>query len=90
MKKILERSVTLLILLWLLVYGGDGAVYRLRGAPKSKVMVNQFVSVPLKGNLEEYDYQGSVETPCSLSVFGHGGLDACWKLRRTANRGLKN
>jgi hypothetical protein len=68
------------------VYGGDWAVFNLRGSPMSKVTVNRFQSVPLKGNKVEYDYLGTSDVPCSQSLFSQGGQSACWQLRRNANQ----
>ena len=70
-------------------YVGDSAVYLLRGSPQSQVMVARFMGIPLKGNKEEYDYLGSVQTPCAVALFPHGGMDPCWYLRRDPNQWQK-
>ena len=69
-------------------YGGDCAVYQLRGAPQSKVTVNRYVSIPQKGRKTEFHYLGILEQPCSASLFSQGGLSPCWQLRRNPNQGL--
>lgn len=71
------------------LYFGDWAVYILRGSPQGHVQVNQTVVVPLKGNKQEFDYLGTGEVPCSVSIFSQGGEDACWVLRRNQNRATK-
>jgi hypothetical protein len=67
-------------------YGGDWAIFRLRGAPSSKVTVNQFQSVPLKGNKYEYDYLGSADEACCVSLFPHTAETPCWWLRSHRNQ----
>jgi len=89
MKRILERGATLLLVLWFLVYGGDWAIYKLRGSPQSQVVVNQYVVIPLKGNRQEFDSLGSAPTTCSLTLFAQSGLEPCWRLRRNTNQGTK-
>src|ERR1039457_6096211 len=68
------------------VYGGDWAVYRLRGAPQSKVTVNRYVAIPEKGRKTEYDYLGTLDAPCSVSLFSQGGESPCWQLRKQRYR----
>lgn len=70
------------------VYAGDWAIFKLRGSPQSKVTVNRYVTIPLKGNKQEFDYQGTVDVPCSVSLFPHGGESPCWRLRRDTNQGM--
>jgi len=69
-------------------YGGDWVVYRLRGSPRSRVTVNSYVTIPLKGNKKEFDYLGSLDVSCSISLFSQAGLSPCWQLRRNANQGV--
>jgi len=44
------------------------------------------MSVPLKGQKEEYDYLGDFSVPCSSSLFPQGGNDPCWHLRGNPNQ----
>jgi len=69
-------------------YAGDLAVYKLRGSPRSSVTVNRYVTIPLKGNKQEFDYLGSIDVPCSVSLFPQAGLAPCWQLRRNPNQGI--
>jgi len=87
MRRWLKRIFIAVVLAFVLVYGGDWAVYQLRGAPTGKVTVNHYLTVPLKGNKQEFDDQGTSEVACSVSLFGQSGLDTCWHLRRHANQG---
>ena len=68
------------------VYCGDWAVFKLRGSPMSTVNVSRFLTVPLKGNKIEYDYLGSADAPCSVSLFPQAGQSPCWHLRRNPNQ----
>ena len=88
MRRWLQRIFITLVVALVLLYGGDWAVYQLRGAPSSKVTVNRYLAVPLKGGKQEFDYQGTSDVPCSVSLFAQNGLDACWQLRRHTNQGM--
>jgi hypothetical protein len=84
----LRRGIVLLAAAFVLTYAGDWAVYALRGSPQGKVTVNRYVTIPLKGNKREFDYQGSVDAPCSASLFSQAGKSACWQLRCHSNQGM--
>ncbi len=71
------------------VYVGDWAVYHLRGTPNAQITVNRYLSVPLKGNKQEYDYLGTMTVTCARSLFPQGALSPCWQVRRNADQGLK-
>ena len=83
------RLLTALVILFIVVYAGDTAIYKLRGEPTGHVTVNRYVSIPLKGNRTEFDYQGTVDTPCSRSLFPQDGMSPCWQLRRNPNQGME-
>jgi hypothetical protein len=74
---------------FIVLYFGDWAVYNLRGSPQGSVKVSQTLVVPLKGNKQEYDYLGTSDVPCSVSIFSQGGESACWLLRRNQNQDTK-
>jgi hypothetical protein len=82
----LLRGILVLLSGFVVSYLGDWAIFLLRGSPLSKVTVNQFQSVPLKGTKIEYDYLGSSDEPCSQSLFPHAGQSPCWYLRRNPNQ----
>jgi hypothetical protein len=84
----LFRVVVVLAAGFVAVYGGDSAVFRLRGSPTSKVTVNRYVTIPLKGRKSEFDYLGTLDVSCSVSLFSQAGLDPCWQLRRNPNQGI--
>ena len=89
MKRWLQRIALVLVAAFVALYIGDWAVFRARGLPKSSVVVNRYLSVPLKGNKQEFDYLGSVEVPCSVSLFPQGALNPCWQVRRSASQNVK-
>lgn len=89
MMRWLQRLVLVLVVAFVAVYGGDWAVFKLRGSPHSKVTVNRFLSIPLKGNKQEYDYLGTLDVPCSVSLFPQAGESACWQLKRNPNQNTK-
>lgn len=81
----LFRGILILMAALVVAYAGDWIVFKLRGSPTSKVTVNQFQTVPLKGTKIEYDYLGSADVPCSQSLFPQGGQSVCWFLRINPN-----
>jgi len=83
-----RRVLVVLAAAFVLLYAGDWAVYKLRGSPSSTVTVNRYVTIPLKGNKQEFDYQGSIDVSCSVSLFPQAGQAPCWQLRRNPNQGL--
>jgi hypothetical protein len=87
MKRWLQWLAVVLVAGFVAVYGGDWAVFRLRGSPLSKVTVNRYLNIPLKGNKTEIDYLGTQDVPCSISLFPQAGDSPCWQLRRNANQG---
>ncbi len=88
--KWLLRVLGVAIAVLALIYGGDIAVYHLRGSPQSTVTVNRYISIPLKGRKTEYDYLGTLDEACSVSLFSQSGESACWQLRRHPNEGIEN
>ena len=85
----LIRIIAALAVLFAIVYMADWAVYRLRGAPQSKVTVNKFASIPQKARKTEIDFLGTFDAPCAKSLFDQGGESACWQLRRNPNIGIE-
>jgi hypothetical protein len=86
MMRWLKRAAILLVAAFVVTYGGDWAIYKLRGSPTSTVTVNRFLTVPLKGNKIEYDYVGTAQEACSVSLFPQAGQSPCWHLRRNPNQ----
>lgn len=89
MKRWLQRLAVMLVAAFIATYGGDWAIFKLRGSPRSKVTVNRYLVVPLKGQKQEFDYLGSSDVPCSLSLFSQAGQSPCWQLRRNTNQSTK-
>ncbi len=80
------RSVLIAAGVFVLAYVLDSLVFSMRGSPTAKITVNRYQVVPLKGNKDEYDYLGSEDEPCSVSLFPRAGLAPCWQLRRNRNQ----
>jgi hypothetical protein len=89
MKRWLQRAVVVIVAALVAVYVGDWATYKLRGSPHSTVIVQRYLTVPLKGNKQEFDYLGSTEVPCTVSLFSQGDQATCWQLRRNATQNTK-
>jgi hypothetical protein len=85
----LFRFAVFLATALLATYAGDWIAFRMEGSPQSTVTVNRTMVVPLKNNKEEYDYLGTFDEPCSVSLFPQGGLSPCWELRRNTNENVK-
>lgn len=83
------RALLTLAALFVAVYAGDSLVFLLRGSPLGKVTVDRYLAVPLKGNKQEFDYQGTVDVPCAVALFPQKELDPCWQVRRHANQGIQ-
>jgi len=84
----LQRVLVLLAAVFVVIYGGDWAVYKLRGSPRSTVTVKRYVTIPLKGDKQEFYYLGSFDAPCSVSLLSQAGQDPCWQLRRNSIQGM--
>lgn len=85
MKRIVGKVALGLILSLAVVYLGDLAVWGVRvkmGGGMGKVVVSRFVVAPLKGNKEEYYFDGTAEVDCSRSIFPQAGSGACWWVER--------
>lgn len=82
----LRIGVLMLLGIAAISFIGDFAVFRMRGSPQKKLSVSHFVSAPLKDNKEEIDYLGSVDTPCSITLYPQDGMAPCWYLRRHLNQ----
>ena len=92
MAKLLRRWIfrvaVVLAAIFVTVYGGDSVLFKLRGSPMGKVTVNRYVTIPLKGRKSEFDYLGTLDVPCSVSLFAQSGRNPCWQLRRNPNQGI--
>ncbi len=80
------RAFVALAAAFVVIYAGDWAIYKLRGSPRSAVTINRYLAIPLKGNKQEFDYLGSMDLPCSVSLFPQAGQAPCWQLRLHPNQ----
>jgi hypothetical protein len=72
-----------LVLLAVVAYAADYCIWKVRGpAAMSSIAVDQYLTTPLKGNKNEYDYIGTVQQPCARALAPHGGAPPCWWLSR--------
>ena len=84
MKRSLWIGLRLLIAALILVYLVDWAVLRIRmtrGTAYGTVQVDRYLTTPLKGNKDEYDYLGTTSVSCAHSIFPHGAAP-CWWVER--------
>ena len=88
MKRILWLAVRIIAAVLVAIYLIDGGVLRVRIARSTAygtVQVDVYLSTPLKGNKNEYDYMGPQAERCSHSIFPHG-TTPCWWLARHTNQ----
>jgi hypothetical protein len=78
----LFRVIVALMAATVVLYAIDWAAYKLTGSRQSTVTVSRTMVVPLNNKDQEYDYLGTSNVPCSISLFPQGGNDPCWYLRR--------
>jgi hypothetical protein len=83
------RALLAIAVISLATFIVDLAVFKLRGSPHSTVAVSQFMEIPLKSGLPEYDYVGTANVPCAEALFPQGGQDPCWHLRRNQTQWVK-
>jgi len=85
MGRIAVRVVQVLVALVVLVYVADWVTLHARvshGTAFQTMQIHQFLATPLKGQKEEYDYDGDVAVTCSRSIFPQAGNEPCWWLAR--------
>jgi hypothetical protein len=85
MKRIFGRAVVGLIGALALLYLGDWGVWRARvamGGGMGTVAVSRIEVASMKGNKEEYYWDGTTDVDCSRSIFPQAGSGACWWLAR--------
>ena len=80
--QLLVKAIAALLLAAALVYLLDFAIWRTRVATShggmGSVQVKQVIAAELKGNKEEYYFNGTTAVDCSKSLFPQGGVNACW------------
>jgi hypothetical protein len=85
MKQIVGKALVGLILALAALYLGDWGVWRARlamGGGMGQTSISRMQVAPLKGNKEEYYYDGTSDVDCSRSIFPQAGSGACWWLER--------
>jgi hypothetical protein len=82
---ILRKTLVALIAAIAILYLGDWAIWRTRlamGSGMGTISVSRMQVAKLKGNKEEYYYEGTTDADCSRSIFPQAGSGACWWLAR--------
>ena len=83
--QITVRSIAGLVLAAVLLWPADWLIWRIRvaaGGGMGQVTVSRFTVASLKGNKDDYYFEGVGPVDCSLSLFQHAGEGACWSLRK--------
>jgi hypothetical protein len=90
----LAQILLLLIVLLVVVYLGDFAVYELRasfpklGPATGSIHRVRMLAIPEKNNKVEYQIDTvhpEEDVPCTHSLFPHSGNHPCWYVTRHAN-----
>ncbi len=84
-KRGIVRGLQLLCVALVVVYIADWITLRVRtthGTAFQTIQVHQFLATPLKGQKEEFDYDGDAAITCSRSLFPQAGNPPCWWLAR--------
>ena len=86
MARLLLRIVAGLLLLPVLVYAADWAVWRARSSSMDEVAVTSMSVATLKSSKEEYYFDGDITLACPRSLLpmptAQGMMTPCWYLRR--------
>lgn len=83
--KMLFRSIAGMLLIAVLAYPLDWAVWRVRvarGGGMGSVQVELFTVAELKGGKEDYYPNGTAVVACSKTLYPQGGNGACWWVER--------
>lgn len=91
MKRILQQSLVVALLLLGVLYTGDYLLLRLRVAkhrnPYGVVRVQPYYAVPSKdGKSEQYYFLDPQDRTCVHSLFPHFGYSPCWRLNEHKQR----
>lgn len=85
MRRFVRWGSLTLLLIALASYLGDAAVLQMkvrRGTAYQVIQVNQFLTTPLKGQKNEYDYTGQIAVTCVRAMYPQLGSQPCWWLER--------
>jgi hypothetical protein len=87
MAKLIGKVLVSLIVALAVLFLGDLAIWRARvamGGGMGTVNVSRIQVASLKGNKEEYYWDGTTDVDCSKSLFPQAGAGACWWVVRHA------
>lgn len=88
MKRFLWLATRIVLAILVAVYLVDWGTLRVRtthGTGYGTVQVEEYLSTPLKGNKNEYDYMGTQSESCAHSIFPHGAAPCWWLARHTSH-----
>jgi hypothetical protein len=83
--KMLAKAVAGLLLLAMVAYPVDWAIWRTRvarGGGMGRFQVDRFTVAELKGGKEDYYLDGTATVSCSSSLYPQGGYNPCWWVKR--------
>lgn len=90
MKRLLMRSLALLLILTALLYAGDDLLLRYRIAYRhsglGSVTVRSYYAIQEKNNRTEFMFGDATAQTCVHSLFPHMKYPPCWYLTRHADQ----
>jgi hypothetical protein len=85
----LKRALSYLLISLVVLYIADWSIFEvrmMRGVGLGSVPVEQYLKTPLKGSKAEYDYLGTGDVNCSVTMFpqfvNSTWNSPCWWLKR--------
>jgi hypothetical protein len=85
MRRFIKSGSLLLLFAALVSYFGDALVLQVkvrRGTAYQIIQVNQFLTTPLKGQKNEYDFTGQISVTCVRALYPQLGSQPCWWVER--------
>lgn len=86
LKRWLFRLSISMAVAFIAAYVTDWLIYTMRGSPNSTILVNRYLELPLKGQKEEYDFEGSSPVICAVALFPQNDKDPCWLVWHNRNK----
>ncbi|WP_263358526.1 hypothetical protein [Acidicapsa ligni] len=77
-----QRTLLVTLATFVVTYCGDWAIFMLRSQPTNQITVNKYLTLPLKDNKVEYDFEGTLPETCAQSLYPRNGSVPCWYLSR--------
>lgn len=77
-----RRVLAALVVVGVVIWPLDWAIWRVRGGPTEQVDVNAMSETALKGGKEAFYYDGQTTVTCSDSLFRQAAAGACWQVKK--------